>query len=168
MTEAETRQFEEIARWSQIACALVFLAVLIWGVRKYLVPAITAATAARNAELADAEKHRDATRAQVAEARAEVESADRDALAIIGRAKDDASREREHILAEARADGEHTVRNAEGELGRARIAANASLRADFIDRALALARKQAGEKIDDAANLRLVNGTVDSLAGSRN
>jgi hypothetical protein len=59
------------------------------------------------------------------------------------------------------------VRNAEGELGRARIAANAALRADFIDRALARARQEAGAKISDAENLRLVNGTVDALTGGR-
>jgi len=167
MSEAEALQFEQIARWSQIVCAVAFLLVLIWGVRKFLVPAITAAAAARNAELATTEKYREDIRAEVSLARAEVESADRDALAIANRAKDDSAREREQIVAEAKADGERTIRNAEGELGRARLAANATLRADFLDRALALARKEAGAKIDDAANLRLVNGTVDSLAGSR-
>jgi hypothetical protein len=41
------------------------------------------------------------------------------------------------------------------------------LRADFIDRALARARQEAGAKISDAENLRLVNGTVDALTGGR-
>jgi F-type H+-transporting ATPase subunit b len=168
MSEAEIALFEQIAKWSQIVSAILFFVFLVWAIRKFVLPAIDAATKARNAELAAAEKHRDSVKADVAKARAEVESADRDALAILARAQTDAAREREHILAEAKGDGEHAIRNAEGELGRARIAANASLRADFIDRALALARKQAGEKIDDAANLRLINGTVDSLAGSRN
>jgi F-type H+-transporting ATPase subunit b len=168
MTPSETAQFAEIAKWSQVVCAIAFLIFLIWAIRKFLVPAITSSAAARNAELAAAEKHRDSMKAEVAKARGEVESADRDALAIASRAKDDAARERQHILDEAKADGEHTIRNAEGELGRARIAANAALRADFIDRALTLARKEAGVRIDDAANLRLVKGTVDSLAGSRN
>lgn len=164
MNEAELHKFEEIAKWSQVVCAIVFFVFLIWAVRKYLIPAVESAAAAKNAELAAAEKHREAVKTAVAQARAEVEAADRDALAIAARAKDDAARQREHILAEANADGERTVRNAEGELGRARMAATADLRTEFIDRALALARKEAGTKIDDAANLRLVSSTVDSLA----
>lgn len=166
MTDAQALQFEEIAKWSQVVCAIAFLVFLIWAVRKYLIPAVNAATAAKNAELAAAEKHREAVKAAVVQARAQVEGADRDALAIAARAKDDAARERDHILSEAASDGERTVRNAQGELGRARLAAAADLRAEFIDRALALARKEASTKIDDVVNLRLVNGTVDSLAGS--
>jgi F-type H+-transporting ATPase subunit b len=167
MTDAERLQFLQIAKWSQIICAIVFLIFLIWAVRKYLVPAIESAAKARNAELAAAEKHRDAMKTEVAQARAGVEAADRDALAIANRAKEDAARERQRILDEAKADGERTVRNAEGELGRGRIAANAALRAEFIDRALTLARKEAAAKIDDRENLRLVNNTVDSLSGGR-
>jgi len=165
--DAQAQHFEEIAKWSQVVCAIAFLLFLIWAIRKYVVPAIDAAAQARNAELAAAEKHRDAVQAAVAQARAEVEAADRDALAIVNRSKSDAQREREHILAEAKADGERAIRNAEGELGRARLAANAELRAEFIEKALARARADAGAKIDDAANLGLVNRTVDSLAGGR-
>lgn len=167
MSEAERLQFLQIAKWSQIVCAIVFLIFLIWAVRKYLVPAIESATKARNAELAAAEKHRDAMKNEVVQARAQVEAADRDAIAIANRAKDDAARERQRILDEAKADGERTVRNAQGELGRGRIAANSALRAEFIDRALALARKEAAAKIDDRENLRLVNSTVDALSGER-
>lgn len=167
MNDAEALQFEQIAKWSQVVCAIAFFIFLVWAIRKYIVPAVEAAAKARNAELAAAEKHRDVLMAEVGHARAEVEEADRDALAIGSRAKDDAARERERILHEARADGERTVRNAEGELGRARIAANAALRADFIDRALARARQEAGAKISDAENLHLVNGTVDALTGGR-
>jgi F0F1-type ATP synthase membrane subunit b/b' len=167
MSAADTLQFQQIAKWSQVVCAIVFLIFLIWAVRKYLVPAIESAAKARNAELAAAEKHRDAMKTEVAQARAGVEAADRDALAIANRAKEDAARERQRILDEAKADGERTVRNAEGELGRGRIAANAALRAEFIDRALTLARKEAAAKIDDRENLRLVNNTVDSLSGGR-
>jgi F0F1-type ATP synthase membrane subunit b/b' len=156
VNDAEALQFEQIAKWSQVVCAIAFFIFLVWAIRKYVVPAVEAAA-----------KHRDVLMAEVGHARAEVEEADRDALAIGSRAKDDAARERERILHEAQADGERTVRNAEGELGRARIAANAALRADFIDRALARARQEAGAKISDAENLRLVNGTVDALTGGR-
>jgi len=167
MNEASLAQFEQIAKWSQVVCAIVFLVFLIWATRKWLVPAIAANTAARNAELVIAEKRRETTRVEVAEARAAVEAADRDALAIAQRAKDDAARERAHILAEAKADGERTVRNAEGELGRARLAAQSQLRQEFIERALERARADAAARIDAPYNTKLVNAAVDALSAGR-
>jgi len=165
--DAEAQKFEEIAKWSQIVCAIVFLLFLIWAIRKYIGPAIDAATKARNAELAAAEKHRDAVQAAVAVARGEVEAADRDALSIVSRAKSDAVREREDILAAAKADGERVVRNAEGELERARMAARASLREEFVRKALASARTAAAARVDATMNSQLVGTTIDSVERER-
>lgn len=167
MTETQRATFEAIALWSQVVCAIVFAVVLVLIFRKYLLPAVAAAQAARNAELANAERRREAVKADVARARAEVEAADRDAASISARVADDAKREAARILAEAKDDGERTVRNAEGELGRARLGAQAQLRAEFIDRALQLARRQADARIDATANARLVDATVDTLVADR-
>lgn len=164
MTETQHSFFETVALYSQILGAIAFFVVLIWLFRKYLMSAVHAAEAQRNAELAASEKRREQMRAECAHARAEVEAADRDAVSIKARIAEDAQHEAERIVAEAKADGERVVHNAAGELSRARLAAQAQLRADFIDRALQLARKEAGARIDDRTNARLVTATLESIA----
>jgi F0F1-type ATP synthase membrane subunit b/b' len=163
MTGQQRLQFEQIATWSQVVCAILFIIFLVWVFRKYLMPGVLAIEASRNADLLAAEKRRDAIQTDVSTARAEVEAADRDAVAIVARARAHASAEHERILADAKADGELTVRNARGELERGRLAASSSLRADFIEKALQRARKEAAARIDDGANTRLVDATVKTL-----
>lgn len=163
MTGSQHAFFDAVAMWSQILGAIAFFAVLIYLFRKYLMSAVHFAEAQRNAELADSEKRRELVKADVAQARAEVEAADRDAGAIKARVAEDAQREAERIVADAKADGERLVHNAEGELRRARLTAQAHLRVEFIDRALELARKEAGARIDDRTNARLVSATVEAI-----
>jgi F-type H+-transporting ATPase subunit b len=166
MTAHDHAMFEAIALWSQVVCAVVFLLVIIWVFRKYLLPGVIAAESARNAELAEAEKRREASKAEIAKARAELEVADRDAASIVQRATADAQREAERIVADAQAEAERTVRNAEGELQRARIAAQSALRTEYLARALERARREADLRIDAETNTRLVHATVDALAGA--
>jgi F-type H+-transporting ATPase subunit b len=160
---SDTALFEQIALWSQVAGAVIFFALLIWLFVKYLMPAIAVQQKARNAELADAEARRDRAQADIAAARAEVESADRDAIAIKQRSIDEVRREREKLLAETTDQGERAVRNAQGELDRARAAAMATLRADMIERALQLARKEADARMNQSVNAGLVANLVDDL-----
>jgi F-type H+-transporting ATPase subunit b len=167
MTPEQAEFYESIARWSQIVCAILFLAFLVWAWFKWIAPAVEAAAKARNAEIAGTEKHRDELKAAVARARGELENADKDAAAIRARAGDDAARERTRILDEAHADAARIISNAEGELARARLAAQAELRSEFIDRALDLARTQAASRIDDAKNLALVHATVDGITAGK-
>jgi F0F1-type ATP synthase membrane subunit b/b' len=118
-----------------------------------------------SAALGTAEARRDALKADVVKARAELEAADTDARSIEDRGHDDAARERQRILSEAHAERERTLANAQAELGRARLSAQAKLRTEFIERALQLARARAESRIDAATNTRLVNGTVETLLG---
>jgi F0F1-type ATP synthase membrane subunit b/b' len=155
--------FEQIAIWSQVAGAVIFFAALVYLFVRFLAPMIEKQQQAKNAELAEAEGRRDRAQADIAAARAEVEQADRDAVAIKERTIADVKREREKMLAETKDEGERAVRNAEGELARARAAANATLRADMIERALQLARKEADARIDASANAGLVANLVDAL-----
>ncbi|GAC1414373.1 MAG: hypothetical protein NVSMB5_02330 [Candidatus Velthaea sp.] len=163
MSESQHAFFDAVALWSQVLGAIAFFVVLIYLFRKYLMGAVHAAEAQRNAELAVSEKRREQVKSEVAQARAEVEAADRDAASIKGRVAEDAQREAERIVADAKADGERLVHNAEGELQRARLAAQAHLRSEFIEGALRLARKEAGARIDDRTNARLVTATVESI-----
>jgi len=159
-----TAFFESVALWSQVVGALAFLLVLVLMFRKYLIPAVVANEQARNAEIVEAENRLARMKAAADKARAEVETADRDAAEIRGRVERVAGREREHALAEANAEGNRLLRNAEGELERGRFVARDRLRVEFIEKALARARTEAVSRVDDALNRALVNRTVDDFA----
>jgi len=163
--EAAPTFYDQLAQWSEIVGGFAFIAVAIMLFQKYVLPAVRAAQIASNADLVNAEQRREALKADVVKARGEVEEADRDARAIKERGAGDATRERERLLAEAQADGERTVVNARNELERARLAAQAQMRAEFIQRAVQLARAKAASRIDAAVNARLVGATVQALLG---
>jgi F-type H+-transporting ATPase subunit b len=156
--------FVQVALWSQVAGAVVFLVVLILLFRKYLIPAVDANEKARNAQIAEAEARRTRMQTEASKARGEIEAADRDAAEIRNRVARATEHDRAHALDEANAEGERLVRNAEGELERARIAARDRLRIELIEKALAKARAQASGRVSDAVNTALVNATVDDLA----
>lgn len=157
--------FEELARWSEIFGGIAFLIAAYLLFRRFMLPMVEAAAVSRNAELVNAERRREQLRAEVSTARAHLEEASREALAIRERGRSDAQREHERILTEAHAEGTRLLLNARGELERGRIVARDHLRIELIERALARARAIANEKVDAALNNRLVNRTVDELAG---
>jgi F0F1-type ATP synthase membrane subunit b/b' len=158
---------ESLAQYSQWVGALIFLIVIVWLFRKFLAPGVAAYETSRNAEIAESEARRQHLKSDVSAARAGIEAADRDAAAILARAKDFATHEHERIIAEAQSDAQHVVRNGEGELGRARIAARGRLRDELVKLALQAARTQAAARVDGALNSQLVSGTVDFLAAGR-
>jgi F-type H+-transporting ATPase subunit b len=162
--ETNNAFFVQVALWSQVAGAVVFLIVLIVLFRKFLIPAVEANEQARNAEIAQNEARRKRVQSEASQARGEIEAADRDAAEIRNRVEHLTQRDRAHQLDEAKADGERLVRNAEGELERARIAARDRLRIELIEKALAKARAQASGRVSDAVNKSLVDATVDDLA----
>jgi len=165
--ESNNAFFVQVALWSQVAGSVAFLVVLILLFRKYLIPAVLANQAARNAQLAEAEARRTRIQTEAAQARGEIEAADRDAAEIRNRVARVTERDRAHATDEANAEGERLIRNAEGELERARLAARDRLRIEMIEKALAKARAQAPGRVSDAVNKALVEHTVDDLARGR-
>jgi F0F1-type ATP synthase membrane subunit b/b' len=158
---------EQLAQWSQIVGAILFLIAVfvIWN--KFIAPAVKGYQAAKNAELADTEARREHIRADVAAARAEVERADADCKEIASRSAVAAEHDAAKAVADAKADAERIVRNAEGELERARLAARDRLRIEFIEKALAKARAGAAGRVSDTANRQLVDATVEDLVRGR-
>lgn len=157
--------YEMLAQWSEILGGIAFVVAAYLLFRKFMLPVVQSAAIARNAELVNAERRREALRAEVAGARGELEAATREGLAIRERGRTDAERERERIIQEARHEGERLIHNAQGELDRARIAARDELRIELIEKALNRARAIAHDRIDETVNARLVAKTVDELAG---
>jgi F0F1-type ATP synthase membrane subunit b/b' len=157
--------YQQLAQWSEVIGGFAFIIAAILLFRKYLAPAVRAAQVTSNAALVHAEQRRETLKSDAVKARGELEAADRDALAIRERGVHDAAHERNRLLAEAKADGERVVANAENELSRARVTAHAQLRAEFIQRAVQIARAKADARIDAAVNARLVGATVRALLG---
>lgn len=155
--------YEVIAQYSEIIGGFAFIIVLIWLFRKFALPAVRAGEISRNSDLVNTEHRRDQLREEVAAARAEVEAADRDALAILARSETDARHEHDSIITDARREGLRLVQNARGELDRGRIAGREGLRIEFVEKALNRARELATQQLTPDADTRLVNKTVDEL-----
>jgi F0F1-type ATP synthase membrane subunit b/b' len=155
--------YESIAQYSEIIGGFAFLIVAIWLFRKFVLPAVRAGQISRNSDLVNTEHRREELRDEVADARAEVEAADRDVQAILARAETDARHERDTIIADARREGLRLVHNARGELERGRIAGRDKLRIEFIEQALNRARTLAAEELSPADDTKLVAKTVDDL-----
>ncbi len=161
--------YEEIAKWSDIVSALLFLGVLVYLWLKFIQPAVLAAQAKSNELIKVAERHRDEAKAAIDALNRELEGTQRDAGLIRERAKGQAQREAEAIIAEAKAAGERALHNAQGEPDRARAAARAQLRDELAEQALDLARSEAQQRVDGALNLKLVQAFMTSLErGSTN
>lgn len=161
--------YEKIAEYSQIASAVLFVAVMVWIWMKFIQPAIVAAQENQNAKLAEAERHRDEAKAALDSLQGELQNAQRDAEAIKQRVAGQAEIERGSTLREAREAGERAARSAEGELARSRAAAREQLRGDLLERALDLARVQAAERVDARVNADLVASflrTIERDGGS--
>ncbi|HTV94094.1 MAG TPA: ATP synthase F0 subunit B [Verrucomicrobiae bacterium] len=155
--------YDEIAKWSDIISAILFLAVLVYLWFKFIQPAVLAAQEKSNELISIAVRHRDEAKASIDALNRELEGAQRDAGLIRERATGQAQREAEAMVEEARAAGERSLHNAQGELERARAAARQQLRDELAGQALDLARSQAQHRVDGAVNLKLVQSFMASL-----
>lgn len=161
--------YEQIAKWSDIISAILFLAVMVWLWTKYIAPAVLSAQENTNRQLAEAERHRDEAKAALELLRQEIDGAKRDADLIRNRAMEQAKNEVAAIVAEAKDAGERALRNAQGELDRARASARARFREELASKALDLARREAQSRVNGTVNARLVDGFVASLEhGAKN
>jgi ATP synthase F0 subunit b len=155
--------YVNIAVWSQIISAVLFMCVLVWLWFKFIQPAILAAQERYNKQIAEAERHRDEAKATLDMLQNEISGATRDAETIKQRAADQASRELEAALNEAREAGARALANAQAEFDRALASAGVALRVELLDKALVRARGEASRRLDPAANARLVDGFIGSL-----
>jgi F0F1-type ATP synthase membrane subunit b/b' len=163
---SEERLYLEIAIWSQVASAILFVGALVFIWNKWIMPVVLAAQVRSNAQIAQSERHRDEAKEALVALREEIESARRDAGLIGKRAEVHAQREREAMVKEATESGERALRDAGGELERARAAVRLRLRDELLERALQMARQDAMQRVGPALDSRLVERFVGSLGQS--
>jgi F-type H+-transporting ATPase subunit b len=160
---SQSHLYVEIAVWSQVISSIVFMAVLVYMWFRFLLPVFLAAQARSNAQIAEAERHRDEVKAALQALHEEIESARRDAALIEQRAGEHAEHERLALLREAQEAGERALTDAGKELQRALAAARVRLREEILGRALALAREDAQRRAGPALDAALVARFVTTL-----
>ena len=165
---SEERLYLEVAVWSQVVSAILFIGALVFIWNKWIVPVVMAAQVRSNAQIAESERHRDEAKGALGALREEIDSARRDAELIGQRAELHAQRERQTTLKDATEAGERALRDAGGELERARAAARLRLRDELLERALQIARHEAVRRVGPALDSRLVErfvGSLEEIAG---
>lgn len=164
---SQDQLYLQIAIWSQVCSAVVFIAAMVYVWIRWLQPMVLAAQERSNRQIAEAERHRDEAEEALAALHEEIEGAREDAELIRERANAYAEHERQAALAEATAAGDRTLRNARAELDRARAAARQRFRLEIAEKALAVARDDAQRRIDARTNARLVDGFLTTLEHAR-
>jgi F0F1-type ATP synthase membrane subunit b/b' len=162
----DSQLYLQIAVWSQIVSSIVFIGVLAYMWNRWLMPVVFAAQERSNAQIAQAERHRDEVKGALEALRQEIETARHDAQLIEQRVNTRAAHEREQLVKEANEAGERVVADAARELERARAAARHRLRDEILERALQLARREAAQRVGPATDARFVESFAGSLERS--
>jgi hypothetical protein len=76
---SQAQLYVQIAVWSQVVSSIVFIAVLVYMWFRFLLPVFLAAQERSNAQIAEAERHRDEVKAALQALNEEIEIARRDA-----------------------------------------------------------------------------------------
>ncbi len=160
---SQDQLYLQIAVWSQVVSSIVFVAALVYVWFRFLLPVFLAAQERSNAQIAEAERHRDEVKAALQALQEEIQSAQRDAGLIEQRAGEHADHERLALLRDAREAGERALADAGKELQRARAAARSRFRDEILGRALALARQDAQRRAGPALDAAMVDRFVNSV-----
>lgn len=159
----DPKLYIQIALWSQVVAAIVFIAVLVYMWFRWIQPVVMAAQERSNRQIAEAERHRDEVKGALETLRGEIETARHDAKLIEERAGARAQHEREAVLREATEAGERAIADAGRELERARAAARQRLRDELVENALRIAREDAARQIGPALDARFIERFAGSL-----
>jgi F0F1-type ATP synthase membrane subunit b/b' len=152
-----------VALWSQVISSVIFIGVLVYLWFRFIVSVVIAAQERSNRQIADAERHRDEVKGALEALRGEIETARHDAQLIEQRASGRAEHERVLLLNEADDAGKRALADAGRELDRALTAARHRLRDDMLERALALARSDAMQRIGPDLDARFIERFTGSL-----
>lgn len=161
MTDAQF--YLRIALLSQVVSSIVFIGVLVYMWFRWIVPVVITAQERSNAQIAEAERHRDEVKAALQALHEEIESARRDAALIEQRAGEHAEHERLALLRDTQDAGERALTDAGKELQRALAAARVLLREEILGGALTLAREDAQRRAGPPLDAAIVAGFVNSL-----
>lgn len=149
----------------------VVFAALFFLLKKFAWPAIVRATAERERtierQLQEAERQNAEARELLEQHRQMLANAKQEAHTLVQDAKGIGEKERAQLLAKARGEQEQIVERAKREIEAERDRAIADLRREAVDVSLAAAAKLIGQRLDGAADRKLVEDYLASLAERR-
>ena len=150
--------------WSGI----VFILLLVV-LSKFIFPTLVQMTVEREKaikqQMDDAAKMRAESAAALEEQRQLLASARGEALAIVSEARDAAERERATGVEKTRLEQEELLARARREIGAERERAVAEIRREAVDIAISAAGKVVGARLDAAADRKIVEEYIASIAG---
>lgn len=150
--------------WKFINLAL-FIAILVYLLKKPLTEAFKAKRDVIRAELIKAEAEKQAALKQLTEIEARLAQLENEKAVILARAKEEAAAEKKRLAAQARAEVDRLRRQAEAELARLNGQSFALLRRFSGERTVALAEAKLRKQIDAKADAQLVKGSIAEIGG---
>lgn len=153
--------------WPQLLIELISVLLLFGFLRKYAYPPIMKAMRDRAAHIREELEAAEARRREAEELKAQLEQEVRDLKArveqTLARAIGDAEERAQAIVEEAQREAKRILQDAEAEIRHEREAALASLRAQMVDLAIAVAEHVLRERLNEVEDRRLVNEFIDRI-----
>jgi F-type H+-transporting ATPase subunit b len=143
----------------------IFIAVLVYLVRKPMSEAFTAKREAIRAELIKAEEERQAALAQLTSAEAKLASLPVEKTALLERAKEEALAEKAHITEQTESEIEKMQQQAESEINRLAQQVRAELRRYSAEESVRLAEAKLRRQINAENDAKLVKASLQEIGG---
>ena len=143
----------------------VFVAVMVYLLKKPLTDAFKAKREAIRAELIKAEQEKQAALAKLTAAEAKLAQLETEKNTVLQKAKDEAAAEKKRVAAETRHDVERLREQTESELARLSHQTRAELRRFSAEESIRLATEKLRLQIDGKEDSRLVKAGIQEIGG---
>ena len=150
--------------WKFINLA-IFVAIMVYLLRKPLSDAFKARREAIRAELIRAEEERQAALAQLTSTEAKLAALDSESSQIVEKARLEAEAEKARILTQTEEEVERLRRQSESEIGRLSQQTRAELRRFSAEESIRLAEEKIRQQIDAQKDAQLVRANIQSIGG---
>lgn len=150
--------------WKFINLA-IFIAVLLYLVKKPLSDAFKARREQIRAELIKAEEEKQAALARLTAAEAKLAQLETEKDTILKNAKEEAAAEKKRLADQTKADIERLRKQMEADIARLMGQSRAALRRYSAEESIRLAEEKLRSRLDEATNAQLVRGSISEIGG---
>ena len=150
--------------WKFINLA-IFIAIMIYLVKKPLGDAFTAKRDEIRAELIKAEAEKQDALAKLTSIEARLSQLETEKTDILAKAKDEAAFEKKRLADQTKIEVERLRQQTEGELARLSKQSHAELRRLSANTTIELAEKKLRSQIDGNVDARLIKGSISEIGG---
>ena len=141
----------------------IFIAVMVYVVKKPLSDAFKAKREQIRAELIKAEEEKQAALAKLTGAEAKLSQLETEKANILQKAKDEAAYEKKRLVEHTKAEAERLRQQSEAELARMSLQSRAELRRFSAEESIRLAEEKLRAQIDGDKDARLVKASIQEI-----